>query len=315
MELSTYILIGVCAFAGVLLGLVIAFLFRVIFSFLSTAMSGLISWVIIILMAGLGGYFLPPHATPFIGPIIAELTTETTGPAEPTVVQARNEGPSPIVIEAAVDAAIAELNDPFFNAVLEKEPSRAEAVRSRLSAAYVRGGDEALSGELQRVDRDLLSNSIPYYLARAQDQDLIDAVHGAISIITVLSENDPEVCHTWLYGSMTGQKLDRTRYVAALGEENHKEVQSQLAALVKAAFSYPPEYDVEYADQTLLAFSEQMMDFMGVENIGLITSGQRPATNDEAKLACDASADLFNLMLEDGKSVDLLRHHFLNSGY
>ena len=267
--------------------------------------------VILLIAGAVGGFFLlPQRLAPLVQPYLDQLGSgrpaeiTTTGPEE-----VREEIPQSQV-DMAIDQALAGLNDPFLGAVLEREPGRNEQVRTRLASAYRRGGDEALLAALMTADQEVLQTSFPYYMARARADDLLAAVRQIRVVIDRLAANDPMTCHTWLYGAMSGEPFDFDRYMAAVGADAHLELQTRLAAVVRNADEILPDYD-EYQAMVVLEEVRQMLNTrLGDEKVGLVTAAQQPENEEDARLACEASAAYYDFILAEDQAVDIFRHRY-----
>ncbi|MCI5046742.1 MAG: hypothetical protein MRY59_04500 [Aquisalinus sp.] len=312
MDWGNIFIYVLCAGIGLVAGWIVGLVLKAALFFAGEGVRRVIS--VVILLAGIGAaiWFLPDYIRPHAEPIIADLLKEKQAP----VSIERNVEKKPVDTEAvakAIELALQDLQDPFFLAVLAREPNRAETVKDRMVSAYGRGGQPALVSELQQAAQDTINSSFPYYMARGQETDLLNAVRNIKLVIEVMSTNDPETCHLWLYGSVTGKNFDFDKYIIAIGEDRHKDLQQNLAAVVRDASDILPEYDEMLAEQRLGEISDQLIDRMGVEKVGLITSGQEPEGPEDARLACDATGEFFRYILEDDLAIDILRHRYLTS--
>ncbi|WP_306253798.1 hypothetical protein [Parvularcula sp. IMCC14364] len=313
MDWGNIIILVIAGIAGLIAGWVIGIIFKAALFFAGKGVQRLVSIVALVIGVGAAVWYLPEYIEPHASPIIAEMLPppSATGSAP---VFAEKKPVDNAAVAAAIEVALQDLQDPFFEAVLEREPSRAEAVKGRMIGAYNRGGQGALLSELQKAAQDAIKTSFPYYMARGQEQDLLTAVGFIKQVIEVMSVNDPQTCHLWLYGSVAGQSFDFDKYIMAIGQDRHIQLQSHLAAVVRDASEILPQYDEQLAEQRLAEISDRLLEQMGVEKVGLITSGQMPEGEADAQLACDATAGFFQQILEDDLAVDLLRHRYLTSG-
>ena len=168
--------------------------------------------------------------------------------------------------------------------------------------------------ELIQADQEIIKTAFPYYLARAQEDDLIAAAEGISGIIKILGAEDAETCHLWLYGGLVGRSFDYDRYIAAVGEEEHFALQQKLANAVLGADDFLPEYDEEAAFRSLTEISQTLTEELGPEKIGLVTAGQEPGTPEDTRIACDASARFYDLILAQENAADVLRYRFVSGG-
>ncbi|MGV6800660.1 MAG: hypothetical protein ACWA5L_01915 [bacterium] len=254
--------------------------------------------------------FISPYVTPYLSQYIAPTTPATLDesakdPNQPTYSNAQ--------LEEIIDQALDDLGDPFLVAVLTKEPSRAAALKARLSTAYRQGGKDRLVEVLNVADQQILASSFPYYMARATDQHLTDVVEQMVAILKQLERQDPETCHLWLFGASIGKNFDFNRFITAIGQEQHQQFQLLLADVVREAGDVVPDYDSIAAEDGLFAVGQELYQLMGDEKIGLVTSGQVPADETDNLIACKAAIDYFNLILARDDAADLLRHRFLTS--
>ena len=253
--------------------------------------------------------FLDPHLRPMFEQIIGAPKAQ-----EPVGLSSVEQLPDldPLEVSAKVDAMIADLNDPFFMAVLSKEPSRAKNFETQLGLAYRRGGDEALRAEATKLVLDVQTQAMPFYMARAQAPDLVVAMSTVRDTIKFLSENDPVVCHRWLYGHQSGNLVDYARYRAVLGDERHLKLQQSLANAVTGASEILPEYDEKIASDILIQAQQMALSELGDDKIGIISGAQIPEGAAEAKQACDTTAAIYEMILSDENAATAWRHFFIH---
>ena len=309
MSWDTILIIALACSAGMIAGVVLGWLVSPLAGALGAKGKNSIGGLLVIAGAVAGYAFLPSVISPFVQPRLDRFAGEAAAAPEGGSSVVQPEIPEEVVT-AAIDEALAGLNDPFFDAVLEREPNRSSQIRTRLASAYRRGGDDALLMALMDADREILQVAFPYYMARAQDDDLLAAVRQIRVVIGTLSQNDPMTCHAWLYGSMMGQTFDYNRYIAAIGPATHLEMQTRLGAVVRGASDILPEYDETHAMIVLDEVRMVLNDRLGDEKVGLIMATQQPGNENDARLACEASGDYYDLILQDPKAVDVLRHRY-----
>lgn len=298
---------GIGAIAGILLG----WLLSPITGRTGDGARRTIGGVLVIAGAVAGYALLPGRLTPLVQPLLDGLGGEqvAAAPAVDTAPDVREEIPQS-QIDAAIESAMTGLNDPFLEAVLEREPNRAEQLRTRLASAYRRGGEDALLTALMAADQDILQVSLPFYMARAQSDDLLAAVRQIRIVIETLAENDPMTCHSWLYGAMSGEPFDFSAYLAAVGQDRHLELQTRLAAVVRGADDILPEYDEFLAMAVLDEVRQMLNNRLGDEKVGLITAAQLPENEQDARLACEASAAYYDFILAEDEAVAVFRHRY-----
>ena len=324
MDWGQIIVMVLAGTAGAIAGAMIGLLLGPVFGLLGDRFRGFAKFLAFVLGAVAGvlhlSAFIEPHAAPLIARYAPSMQGEGPAaragerPQEAKIITTLDEEPvRDAAISAAIDEAMIDLGDPFFEAVLEREPGRSEGLNSRLTAAYKRGGQDELVRELIRADQDIIQLAFPFYMARAQEEDLLVAVSAFREVIMALSVKDPETCHLWLYGASVGRPFDYGRYLAAIGEEKHLYLQSRLADVVRNAEEFLPDYDAEYADFALQQIKSELTATLGAEKVGLVLSGQEPENLADSKLACDASAQFYDAILRDDKAIDILRHRYLTS--
>ena len=302
------------ALAGVLAGLILGPVLSVMGDSIKGAFKAL--FVLGGIIAGI--VFLPGYLQPHLEPVIARYVDPSVVPDEEALIVIQEDAEEVIpdeVIAEAIENALADLGDPFFEAVLAREPSRAKSVKTRLVAAFKQGGRERLVSELQQADQEIIKTAFPYYMARAQEDDLISAVTDISKMIRRLGVSDPETCHLWLYGGMIGKSFDYDRYIAAVGEEGHLALQRKLATAVTGADEILPEYDEDNAFRILSDIQDTLTQELGPEKIGLITAGQMPVDDEDARIACDASARFYDLVLAEDTAADILRYRYTVSPF
>ncbi len=277
--------------------------------------------VIIPLLGIAGGVrYLEPFITPYLEePISAMLSQEGKlanneeaaheapyAPASDTPIR-----PPQVEIDAAVDKALKGFDDPVLLALIEREPDRREGIRQRFEGAYIRGRENGLHEEIDRIRIEIGTVSIPFYLARAQDKDLISAGKAMRDTIIILNEADPVTCHLWVYGSMIGQNFEYERYLAAIGETRHRALQETLAEAVRGSYEFVPDYDEALAVQRLAEIGQDIYKLLGDEKIGLIISAQEPEGIEDSRLACDATAEFYSAVLASEDAASVLRRMFM----
>lgn len=308
MDSQTLIVSGLCALAGGAAGWLTG---AILGAVISSARKPL---TLLGAMVGIaaGVAILPPFAGPLLEPVFGH--DAGSAPGSVTVVPPKTKSAySKAQIEEAVDQALRNLGDPFLQAVLEREPDKAESLRARLYTAYENGGQSKMVEELQAADQRILASAFPHYMVRATDEALIETIQEMRGILVALSDTDSETCYKWLFGQSIGQDFEFDRYIAAIGEDRHQQFQNQLAEVVRSAGRIVPAYDSEVADLALFDIGQQMIVELGDEKVGLITSGQVPEGEDDYRLACRAAIRFYDLILEKPNSADLLRHRFLTS--
>jgi len=308
MSWDEILIIALACSAGMIAGVVLGWLVSPLAGALGDKAKKSVGGLLVIAGAVAGYAFLPSVISPFVQPRLDQYAGNTVQPEEAKAI-VKPEIPEEVVA-GAIDDAMAGLNDPFFDAVLEREPGRSDQIRTRLASAYRRGGDDALLSALMEADQEILQVAFPYYMARAKDDDLLSAVEQIRVVIAALGQNDPMTCHAWLYGSMLGEPFDYNRYIAAIGPTTHLEMQTRLGAVVRGASDILPEYDETHAmivlDEVRMALNNQLGD----EKVGLIMATQQPGNENDARLACEASGDYYDLILQDAKAVDVFRHRY-----
>lgn len=309
MNWDSIFIIALGSSAGAIAGIVIGWLVSPLFGRKGSASRKAAAGILVIAGAICGYAFLPVQLEPLVQPKLDQFAGRSV-PAqiekEPIVTP---EIPADVV-EDAINRAMGGLNDPFLEAVLQREPGRAEQVRTRLASAYRRGGEDALLAALLETDQEILQVSFPYYMARATAADLLAAVEQIRVVITTLGRNDPMTCHAWLYGSLSGEPFDFDAYKAAVGADQHLELQTRLAAVVLGADNILPDYDEAYAMTVLDDVRMTLNGKLGDEKVGLIMAAQLPENTEDARLACEASGDYYDLILADPKAVDVFRHRY-----
>lgn len=308
MSWDEILIIALACSAGMIAGVVLGWLVSPLAGALGDKGKKSVGGLLVIAGAVAGYAFLPSFISPFVQPRLDRYASEAPAGTAGTAI-VTPEIPEEVVT-AAIDNALTGLNDPFFDAVLEREPNRSSQIRTRLASAYRRGGEDALLAALMEADQEILQVAFPYYMARAQADDLIAAVEQIRVVIGTLSVNDPMTCHTWLYGGMMGEPFDFNRYIAAIGPSTHMEMQSRLGAVVRGASDILPDYDETHAMIVLDEVRVVLNDRLGDEKVGLIMATQQPGNENDARLACEASGDYYDLILQDSKAVDVLRHRY-----
>ena len=316
MDITQIILAVISGTIGGGLGGLVGSFFSSFLSFGSLSMRRFWAVIFPILGIAVGLNYLMPIIGPKIEEPISVLVEKTDPPStsenEPSGRAASSlpQRPPEADIRAHVDEAMRAFNDPIIRAIIAREPDRQEGWRQRFEGAYIRGRDEALKEEADRIRIEIGTVSVPFYLARAQDEDLIGATVAMRDAILAINEVDPVVCHLWVYGAITGQSFDYDRYLVAIGEEQNEQLQTALAKAVRDAYDFLPEYDEALAVQSLAEMGQIIYQRLGDEKIGLIISAQIPESEEDSRLACDATAELYSLVLASDARATILRHMF-----
>ena len=126
MDWGSIIISGLAGALGAFAGVVAGFVLTPILSLFGDSLKGLLRSLMVLggILAGL--VFLPTYLSPHAEPYIAEWLQESgeTDLIPIEVVEQPVEVPDAVISEA-IEKEIADLGDPFFEAVLAREPSRA----------------------------------------------------------------------------------------------------------------------------------------------------------------------------------------------
>ena len=281
-----------------------------------------------------GAFFLPPSdARPLIATICAILCAAggylaaplvfgglLQGADEaPTVVALRTEPPQtgPKAANTAdepsdpVAVAIQRLYDnPLIAAIAEAEPKRAKDIKARLRKAHKREGEDALKTASMDIAQDAASAVFATYLPRASDEDLVGLLTALADITEYLAESDPRLCHRWLYSAQTGEAFDARDFVRAIGPEREAHLNGALASVVTGVGDEPAAPDEATVSRVLNGAGLQVMASLGEERIGLITEGDIPETEDDARAACEATELMYRYILFDREPQHVIRALF-----
>ncbi|NOX83400.1 MAG: hypothetical protein GXP06_10525 [Alphaproteobacteria bacterium] len=225
--------------------------------------------------------------------------------------------PQPQSQDEALDEYFAEAKiDPMVAALFAKEPALEDELRAKLKQIMQ---TETRADKIKRAafkaGRDLTESRFIYYLKRGRDEDIIAFTNFMIEMMDYLTEAEPRFCHQYFYDPAALAVMPMEDLKAKMGADRQSRQQELAAAVIMNAFDEIPSYDVDAAQARLVEAGQLLNELLGSELIGLLTvGGQKPQTDEEAAAACNASARLFENLIESEKPGEAIRHIYLLSG-
>ena len=213
-------------------------------------------------------------------------------------------------MEAAPDDVIEELKqDRILAAIFAREPELEIAFRDELAA--IAASDYAPAAAAERgfaFSRETVGAGLLQYLQRGRDEDIVAYYAALTGIITHLAAAHPGFCHIYLFeperlASYTPQDLS-----ARLTPERHDALQEAGAAVVLRAFEEIPDYDSHTAGLVIAMGAMLVYETLGEERIALVTMGERPRTEEDARAACEAMASVQAMYLASDRPGMVFRH-------
>lgn len=270
--------------AGALLGATLASLFRNT-RFASIATAGLTA-----AGAVLGLNLAEPLLKPYIGQYLP---------------QAANN------FDDQFDEMVVELEKyPTTAAIFEREPRLKNSLKAQLADA-MKEATNASAARVQAfsVSYNIVSGRVVSYFAKAQDADLITMMTTTVTTLDDLAGREPEFCFEYLYAPHALASKPADYFRNKIGPELFDRQQEEIATLVRNAYDDIPEYDQTAAQAGLNKASVILGAELG-EKIGLVTGQLLPEGEEDAKLACSATANMYRLILEQPDAALIGRHIF-----
>ena len=269
---------------GAVIGALLAILFR------NTRFARYAATILTVIGAVLGANLAEPLLKPYIGEYLP---------------QSKN------AFDDQFDAMIAELEAyPLMAAIMEREPQLKSAMKAQL-ADVTKTATNNVAAQVQSfsVAYNLVSGRVVSYFARATDEDLITMMTTTVEILDDLAVREPAFCFDYLYAphALASRPPDYVR--TKIGAEVFDRQQEELATLVLNAYEVVPDYDRDAAQAGLNAASEVLSADMG-EKLGLVAGQLLPEGEEDAKLACAATANMYRYILTRPDAALTGRHIF-----
>lgn len=289
---SAFVYGGIGAGVGAGIGTLIAERFK------SSGRARLIKVALPTVLAVLGLNFAEPLLGPFIGKFL---------PA-PKAASAEN-------LETQLRTAFAEANDPMMNAIIRREPGLIGQLSievgeiARNANSPVNARTMAFAAASNKV-----VGRLTYYLKRATDDDLTSFGKIMVESLGILSERDATFCYNYLYNpaALTGFQLQDFR--EKFGGDQFNRQQAVAGKLIENAFDEPLAYDSVIGAAGVQRAAVALQEMLGTDGMPLISGGRLPRGAAEAKLACDATASMYQSMVAEKHAATVLRHLFTLSG-
>ncbi len=214
------------------------------------------------------------------------------------------------------EVMLAELKSlPTLAAILEREPRLADDLKNEMRSALQKASTPVAANMLVfSASHALIQKRFLHYVVRAKDADLLVFLETNIDITRDLLERDPRFCYDMNYNPAA---LNHLRTLDSLrekiGAETFDRQQLENAQLVKNADDDIPSYDIAIATSELENASAAMIDFVGMDKIGLINGQTLAVTLEDATLGCEATLKLFASVLAQEHPVIVGRHIFASA--
>lgn len=282
---------GIGGGAGALLGSLLAIPFR-------GGAARMIAIALTVIGAVSGQYLAKPLLEPYIGKYLPA--------SKPASLDS---------LESQLRAAFAEANDPLMNAIIKREPKLIEQLSAELGEITNGANSPATARAMAfATASNKVVGRLIYYMKRATDDDLESFGSVMVESLGILSERDARFCYNYLYnpGALTGFEVKD--YREKFGGDQFNRQQSIAATLVENAFDEPPAYDAEIGAAGVQRAAAVLQEMLGAGGMPMISGGRPPKDDAEAKLACDASAAMYQSIVAEEHAATVLRHLFTLSG-
>ena len=220
-------------------------------------------------------------------------------------------------LDDAADSAISDMRaDPLLAAILDADPELEKTLRADFSR-ILRNSEDAATARVEafNVGYNTVVTQFTYYLPRATDEDLISFVTVLTENLEYLSVADPGFCYQFLYDTQSFVGMSVETIKAKFGGDRHMRQQEAAAAVVQNSYDEVPAYDQQAAQEKVDAAGMVVFAELGEEKIGLITMGQKPATDADAAAACRATYKMYQRLLAEDNAADSIRHLFVLVGH
>lgn len=209
------------------------------------------------------------------------------------------------------DVVIAELEAyPLMAAIMEREPQLKSDMKAQLSDV-TKTATNNVAAQVQSfsVAYNLVLGRVVSYFARGTDEDLITMITTTVEILDDLAARDPAFCFDYLYAPQALARRPPDYVRTKIGADIFDRQQEELATLVLNAYDVVPDYDRDAAQAGLNAASEVLSADMG-EKLGLVAGQLLPEGEEDAKLACAATANMYRYILTRPDAALTGRHIF-----
>jgi len=204
--------------------------------------------------------------------------------------------------------------DPLVAAILEREPSLREELKRELLGVAAKAATPATARQMGfSASYNLIVARFNYYLARATNKDLITFMTTTTEVLDGLAIREPRFCYDYLYnpGAMAGLAKDAIK--SKIGSDLYDRQQNESGRLVLNAYDQIPEYDVAAAQVRVQEAAVVLRSMLGEAKLGLVNSTLALENDDDAKLACEASAAMYHAILAQENPALAGRHIFVSA--
>lgn len=218
-------------------------------------------------------------------------------------------------LESQLRAGFAEANDPMMNAIIAREPQLIGQLSIELEEVVL-GANSPQNARAMAfaAASNKVVGRLTHYMKRATDDDLVSFGKIMVESLGILSERDARFCYNYLYnpGALTGFQVQDFR--EKFGGDQFNRQQAVAGKLVENADDEPPAYDAEVGGAGVQRAAAVLQEMLGPDGMPMISGGRLPKDDAEAKLACDASAAMYQSMVAEEDAATVLRHLFTLSG-
>ena len=269
---------------GALLGSLVAMLFR------NTRFARLATTVLVAGCAVLGVSFAEPLLKPYIGQYLPHASND---------------------FDEQFDELIVELEAyPAMAAILEREPELKDAMKAQLADA-MQGVTNPSTARVQGFSAayNLVSERVVSYCARAKDADLIVMMTTTVAILDDIAVREAEFCYEYLYAPHALASKPPEYVRTNIGAVMFDRQQEEIATLVRNAYDAVPEYDKGAAQAGLNKAGAVLSAELGAK-MGLVTGQLLPEGEEDERLACTATANMYRFILDQPEAALVGRHIF-----
>lgn len=200
----------------------------------------------------------------------------------------------------------------YVRRVFEDFPEREREIRARAQAAFAGEGAGAGAAHalIAEAAIEIGAFAVQHYVPRARDGDLLRFITAIVRIFRHLEGRDPMRCYRWIVAQPAPQGDTLDDLAAAIGQARIDEYQAAVDAMATRASREVLPYDTSRAEAVVTLVGQEIIARDGVEALAFL-AGQRPVSTDEdAKRACRAAADMYERITRfpAGEAAAALRH-------
>ncbi|MEL7028069.1 MAG: hypothetical protein AAGL49_02415, partial [Pseudomonadota bacterium] len=200
--------------------------------------------------------------------------------------------------------------NPLIDAIAAAEPDRRDEFESRVRQAHKENGADGARSASADIGQEAAAAVFNTYVPKAAGDDLVDLLSTLADITEFLASEAPRICHNWLYSARTGEDFDAPLFIERIGRDRETRLNQALAAIVLGAGDEAAAIDETKVSRVLSGAGVQVLATLGEDRIGLITEGESPETEEDARAACDATELMYRYVLFEPEAPNVIRALF-----